>query len=84
MSPFPDGPKGEDGNVISVAVPMIDEVKNSVLLCENKKKLVVARGFSDLMVIDMSDVLLVCRRDDKTVKDIVTDLTMKDKVDRYL
>ena len=63
---------------------MVDEVKNSVVLCGDKEKLVVARGFEDLMVIDMPDVLLVCRRDDKTVKDIVTDLTMKDKVDRYL
>ena len=76
--------KDSDGNVISVPVPMVDEVKNSVVLCSDKEKLVVARGFEDLMVIDMPDVLLVCRRDDKTVKDIVTDLTMKDKVDRYL
>ena len=44
----------------------------------------VARGFETLMVVDMDDVLLVCRRDDRTVKDIVTDLTMKDKIDRYL
>jgi len=77
-------PKGEDGNIVSVAVPMVDDVKNSIVLCADKDKLVVARGFSDMMVIDLDDVLLVCRRDDKTVKDIVTDLTVKDKVVRYL
>jgi hypothetical protein len=44
----------------------------------------VARGFERMMVVDMPDVLLVCRRDDKTIKDIVTDLTMKDKIDRDL
>ena len=77
-------PKGADGNVIEAAVPMIDEVKNSIVLCRDSGKLVVARGFEGLMVIDMPDVLLVCRRDDRTVKDIVTDLTMKDKIDRYL
>ena len=77
-------PKSDDGNVISVSVPMIDEVTNSIVLCGEKQKLVVARGFDNLMIIDMPDVLLVCHRDDKTVKDIVTDLTMKDKIDRYL
>ena len=77
-------PKDDDGNVVSVKNAMIDDVKNSVVLCANSGKLVVARGLEDVMVIDMADVLLVCRRDDRTVKDIVTDLTMKDKIDRYL
>lgn len=72
------------GNVVGCAVPMVDEVNNSVILCDDPDKLVVARGFDNLMVIDMPDVLLVCHRDDRTVKDIVTDLTMKDKVDKYL
>ena len=76
--------KNADGNVISGGVPMVDDVKNSVVLCSDPEKLVVARGFENLMVIDLSDVLLVCHRDDKTVKDVVTDLTMKDKIDRYL
>jgi len=77
-------PKNENGNVVSAKVQMIDEVKGSVVLETNPKKLVVARGFEQMMVVDMHDVLLVCHRDDKTVKDIVTDLTMKDKIDRYL
>ena len=76
--------KNDDGNVISGGVPMVDDVTDSIVLCENPQKLVVARGLENVMVIDMSDVLLVCHRDDKTVKDIVTDLTMKDKIDKYL
>ncbi|MBQ1707925.1 MAG: mannose-1-phosphate guanylyltransferase [Bacteroidales bacterium] len=76
--------KNDDGNVISGGVPMVDDVADSIVLCENPQKLVVARGLENVMIIDMSDVLLVCHRDDKTVKDIVTDLTMKDKIDRYL
>jgi len=77
-------PKGPDGNIVGSAVQMVDDVRDSVILCNDPSKLVVARGFENLMVIDMEDVLLVCRRDDSTVKDIVTDLTMKDKIDRYL
>ena len=76
--------KDAAGNVVHGGAPMVDDVRNSVVLCNDAKKLVVARGFENLMVIDMPDVLLVCHRDDKTVKDIVTDLTMKDKIDRYL
>jgi len=76
--------KDEAGNVVRCGVPMVDDVRDSIVLCDDPKKLVVARGFENLMVIDMADVLLVCRRDDKTVKDVVTDLTMKDKIDRYL
>ena len=76
--------KDSDGNVISGGVPMVDDVRGSIILCDDRRKLVVARSFENLMVIDLKDVLLVCRRDDKTVKDIVTDLTMRDKIDRYL
>ena len=77
-------PKDSAGNVLGKGVQMVDEVTGSVILCSDPEKLVVARGFENLMVVDMDDVLLVCRRDDRTVKDIVTDLTMKDKIDRYL
>ena len=76
--------KDAAGNIVIGGVPMVDDAKNSVVLCKDPRKLVVARGVENLMVIDMDDVLLVCHRDDKTVKDIVTDLTMKDKIDRYL
>ena len=76
--------KDSDGNGISGGVPMVDDVRGSIVLCDDRRKLVVARGFENLMVIDLKDVLLVCHRDDKTVKDIVTDLTMRDKIDRYL
>ena len=76
--------KDAAGNAVEAKVRMIDEVENSVILETDSEKMVVARGFERMMVIDMPDVLLVCRRDDKTIKDIVTDLTMRDKIDRYL
>jgi len=76
--------KDKEGNVVSADVRMIDDVTGSVILETNPSKMVVARDFENMMVVDMPDVLLVCHRDDKTVKDIVTDLTMKDKIDRYL
>ena len=76
--------KDAAGNAVEAKVRMIDEVEDSVILETDSEKMVVARGFERMMVVDMPDVLLVCRRDDKTIKDIVTDLTMRDKIDRYL
>ena len=72
------------GNVVKVSKPMIDDVKNSLLVEHDAEKLMVVRGLDDVMVIDLKDVLLVCHRDDRTVKDILTDLTMVDKIDKYL
>jgi len=83
-SVYERAPKDDHDNVVGSGMRMVDDVTGSVILCSDPEKLVVTRGFENLMVIDMEDVLLVCRRDDRTVKDIVTDLTMKDKIDRYL
>lgn len=71
------------GNIIKCSNSMIDEVKGSIIREENPDKLVVVRGLDNYVVIDVDDVLLVCPRSDKAIKDIVTDLAMKDKADRY-
>ncbi|MBP9992047.1 MAG: hypothetical protein KBS73_01220, partial [Bacteroidales bacterium] len=71
------------GNIIKCSNSMIDEVKGSIIREENPDKLVVVRGLDNYVVIDVNDVLLVCPRSDKAIKDIVTDLAMKDKADRY-
>ena len=76
--------KDAAGNVVTVGKPMIDDVKGSLILGHDPEKLVVVRGVENLMVIDLKDVLLVCHRDDRTVKDVLTDLTVVDKIDKYL
>lgn len=68
-----------DGNIVKCSESMIDDVHNSIIKTTNEGKMVVVRGFDDIMVLDLEDVLLVCHRNDQTVKDIVTDLTLKDK-----
>ena len=75
--------KDKFGNIIKCSNSMIDEVKGSIIREENPDKLVVVRGLENYIVIDVDDVLLVCPRSDKAIKDIVTDLAMKDKADRY-
>lgn len=76
--------KNSNGNIIKCADAMVDDVCNSIIKSDNPKKLVVVRGMDNVMVVDMKDVLLVCHREDKAIKDIVTDLVMKDKTETYL
>ena len=76
--------KDAAGNVVKVGKPLIDDVNGSLIIGSNAEKLMVVRGLSDVMVIDLKDVLVVCHRDDRTVKDILTDLTVVDKIDKYL
>ena len=83
-SAYEQSQKDAAGNVVKAGKPMIDDVSGSILLSTHPEKLMVVRGLNDVMVIDLKDVLLVCHRDDRTVKDILTDLTVKDKIDKYL
>lgn len=76
--------KVDEGNIIHCGVSMIDDVKCSIIKSTSKDKLVVVRSVENMMVLDLDDVLLVCPRDDKAIKDIVTDLSMKDKDSVYL
>ena len=69
---------------VKVGKSLIDDVKGSLILGQDPEKLVVVRGVDNVMVIDLKDVLLVCHRDDQTVKDVLTDLTVVDKIDKYL
>lgn len=75
--------KDRNGNILRCGTSMIDNVKGSIIQAKNPEKLVVVRGLENMMVVDMDDVLLICPRSDKAIKDIVTDLAMKDKADRY-
>lgn len=76
--------KDENGNVIKCGESVADDMSASIVQCSNPDKLVVIRGFENVLVVDMDDVLLICHRDDKSIKDIVTDLSMKDKIDKFL
>lgn len=72
------------GNIIKCGEAVVDEVSSSIVHCSDTGKLVVMRGFDNVLVVDMDDVLLICHRDDKSIKDIVTDLSMNDKIDKFL
>lgn len=76
--------KDDSGNIIKCGVSMIDATEGTIIETDKKDKLVVVRGLKDMMVIDTSDVLLVCPRGDKSIKNVITDLSMKDNAKDYL
>ena len=76
--------KNADKNIIKSDVSMVDDTEGSVIDCSVKDKLVVVRGLKNMMVIDRDDVLLVCPRNDKAIKNVITDLSMKDNAKDYL
>ena len=48
-------------------------------MSSDKKKLVIVKGLKDYMVVDSNNVLMICPRADDAVKEILVDLTAKDK-----
>ncbi len=71
--------KDVNNNYIKVGDNMIDDTKNSIIVSEEKGKLVVVKGLDGFMVINTDDVLLVAPRDEAKFKTMITDLAVKDK-----
>lgn len=68
--------KDEKDNVIMAEPALIDETESSIILTTNKEKLMVVKELDGYMVIDTPDVLLICRRNETSFKDAVTDLAV--------
>ena len=77
------------GNEIAVHIRTVGTVVGplrKVLLGSSSVKIDLSSVRIEVRQLDVflvDDVLLVCPRSDKAIKDIVTDLAMKDKADRY-
>lgn len=70
--------KDSNGNVFGMSNHQVYDCHNSMLLCNNDKKLVVADGLSDFLVVDTDDVLVICRRDNELdFKKYINDAMLK-------
>ena len=73
----------DEGNVVVNSEHMLLETHDS-LIYSNEKKLVVTIGLDDLIIIDSSDALLICRRDQaQQVRQVIENLK-KNKQEDYL
>ena len=53
----------------------LKDTSGSMLYCNNPRKLVIARGLKDYLVVDTGDVLVICPKDDQTLKDTSREMT---------
>ena len=65
-----------DGNVTEGVSGklFVKDTSGSIIYCDNPRKLLIARGLKDYLVIDTGDVLLICPKDDETLRDTSRDM----------
>ncbi len=71
--------KDGNGNMLKGENLMLSDVDGSIVLSEEKNKLVTVSGLHDFMVVNTEDVLMICPRDSKSFKAVITDLAISDK-----
>lgn len=75
--------KDEKGNIVKAVNGLTDNIAGTIVKEDNPEKLIVVKDLENYIVIDTEDVLLVCPRHDRAVKDIITELSIKEKF-KYL
>lgn len=68
--------KDAHGNILRTERPLLDRTEGSILLSENKSKMLAVKGLKDYIVIDTQDVLLICPRDEESYRDFTGDIAM--------
>lgn len=71
--------KDSNGNLVKCHDSMIDSTSGSVIISQEKGKLVVVKGIKDYLIVNTEDVLMICPRDDMKFKEIITDLAVNEK-----
>lgn len=70
--------KDDNNNHVQAEETMLMKVSNSIVVSEEKSKLIVINGLNNYMVINTNDVLMICPRDESVFKSILTDLSLED------
>ncbi len=69
-------PKDKDGNHIVSAGSLLNEVSNSIVISEGEKKVIVAAGLDNFMVVNTEDLLLICPRDQSVYKTLLAEMAL--------
>ncbi len=69
-------PKDRENNAIVADKSLIENTSDSLIVSQNKKKLIAVKGLEGFMVIDTPDALVICPKDDKTFKDFISGIAM--------
>lgn len=68
--------KDENGNGINSAASLLMDDKDNLIISTEKGKLVAVRGLKDFVVADTGDVLFICPKNDKCIKDFLVGISM--------
>lgn len=68
--------KDENGNFVNFSRWMLKDVKDSIFISEGEKKVIVAAGLKELMVINTDDLILICPRDESVYKALFAELPL--------
>ena len=66
------GNPDSDGNATYGGRHLLMDCKDDIIVTTDKGKLIAISGLEDYMVIDNRNVLMICPRDDKRIKDITS------------
>lgn len=70
--------KDDFGNTLKAYKSLNEGNHDSIIYADVPKKLVAIRGLENFIVVDTEDVLMICPRDDKQIKEIIADIAMPD------
>ena len=69
-------PKDKSENHVSCPGSLLREVNNSIVISDDQKKIIVAAGLDNFMVINTEDLLLICPRDPSVYKTLFAEMTL--------
>jgi len=75
--------KDSSGNVIDAPVNFLKAITDCVVISKDKNKLIAIKELKDYLVINTPDVLMICPRNEKTVKQVITDISLS-KEEKFL
>lgn len=75
--------KDKNGNIIKATESLLTDTTKTIVQEDKSGKLIVVKGLENYIVIDTDDVLMICPKEDKSVKEIVAEITAKEKT-KYL
>ena len=70
--------KDDASNHVQAEETMLRNVSNSIVVSDEKSKLIVVQGLNNYMVINTKDVLMICPREESVFKSVLTDLSLED------
>ncbi len=68
----------DKANIVKAKTTIINNTENTAIWSSNDSKLIAVSGLKDFMVVETPDVLMICPRDEQSIKNLITDITVED------